>query len=97
MFAPGDPGATLIVTAAGLVDGSERVDEATQLIDFLLGEQGQRYFADETFEYPLAPGVATAGDVPPTEFGDVGSIDLDELDGGLERTRQLIADAGLES
>jgi len=96
-FAPGDPGATLIVTAAGIVEGSQQVDEATQLLDFLLGDRGQRYFADETFEYPLVPGVEPAGNVPPTEFGDVGSIDLDELEGGLERTRQLIADAGLES
>ncbi len=97
VFAPGYPGATLIVTAAAIVDGTDKTDESVQLIDFLLSDEGQRYFADETFEYPLAPGVATAGNVPPTEFGDVGSIDLDELDGGLERTRQMIADAGLES
>ena len=97
VFAVGDPGATLIVTAAAIIDGSDKVDDATQLIDFLLSSEGQQYFAEETFEYPLAPGVPTAGNVPPTEFGDVGSIDLDELEGGLEQTRQLIADAGLES
>jgi iron(III) transport system substrate-binding protein len=97
VFAAGDPGATLIVTAAGIIEGSEKADKATQLINFLLSDEGQRYFADETFEYPLAPGVPTAGNVPPTEFADVGGIDLDELEGGLERTRQLIADAGLES
>ena len=97
VFAAGDPGATLIVTAAGIIDGSDKADRATQLIDFLLSDAGQTYFAEETFEYPLVPGVPTAGDVPPTEFGEVGSIDLDELEGGLERTRQLIADAGLES
>lgn len=97
VFAAGDAGATLIVTAAGIIDGSDKADRATQLIDFLLSDEGQTYFAEETFEYPLVPGVPTAGDVPPTEFGEVGSIDLDELEGGLERTRQLIADAGLES
>jgi iron(III) transport system substrate-binding protein len=97
IFAVGDPGATLIVTAAAIIEGSEKADESTQLINFLLSEDGQRYFADETFEYPLVPGAATAGNVPPTEFGDVGSIDLDELEGGLEQTRRMIADAGLES
>lgn len=97
VFAPGDAGSTLIVTAAAIVDGTDKTDEAIQLIDFLLSEEGQRYFADETFEYPLVPGVSPAGNVPPTDFGDVGSIDLDELEGGLEQTRQLIADAGLES
>lgn len=97
VFADGDPGATLIVTAAGIIDGSEKVDEAAQLIDFLLSDEGQTYFADQTFEYPLVPGVPTSGNVPETEFGDIGSIDLDELEGGLERTRQMIADSGLES
>lgn len=97
VFAPDDPGSTLIVTAAGIIEGSDKVDEATQLLDFLLSTEGQTYFAEETFEYPLIPGVPTAGNVPPTEFGDPGSIDVDELEGGLERTRQLIADAGLES
>ena len=99
VFADGDPGATLIVTAAAIVDGSEQVDEATELIDFLLSTEGQTYFAEETFEYPLVPGVETAGNVPPIEFGDVGSIDLEELEGGLEtnppvdrrrRSRELI-------
>lgn len=97
VFAPGDAGGTLIVTAAAVVDGSDKVEQATQLIDFLLSEEGQTYFAEETFEYPLVPGIPTAGNVPETEFGDVGSIDLDELEGGLEQTRQMIADAGLES
>ncbi|MFK7917673.1 MAG: extracellular solute-binding protein [Ilumatobacter sp.] len=97
VFAPGDPGGTLIVTAAAIVDGTDKVELATQLIDFLLSSEGQTYFAEETFEYPLAPGIPTAGNVPDTVFGDVGSIDLDELEGGLERTREMIAEAGLES
>ena len=96
-FDNGDPGATLIVTAAALVDGSDQVENATEFLNFLLSETGQTYFAEETFEYPLAPGVPTAGGVPDIEFDDVGSIDLDELEGGLERTREIIADAGLES
>jgi iron(III) transport system substrate-binding protein len=97
VFAPGDPGSTLIVTAAAIVAGSDKADLADQFIEFLLSDEGQQYFATETFEYPLAPGQPTAGNVPPTEFGDVGSIDLDELDGGLSRTRELIEAAGLES
>ena len=97
VFAEGDAGSTLIVTAAGIIEGSDKVDEATQLIDFLLSHEGQTYFAEETFEYPLAPGTPTAGNVPPAVFGDVGGIDVDKLEGGLDRTRQLIAAAGLES
>lgn len=97
VFAAGDPGSTLIVTAASIVSGTDKAELANQFLEFLLSDEGQQYFASETFEYPLVPGQPTAGNVPPTEFGDVGSIDLDELDGGLSRTRELIEAAGLES
>lgn len=97
LFAPGDPGATLIVTATAIVDGTEKAELSNQFIEFLLSPEGQQYFAEETFEYPLVPGTPTAGNVPEIEFDDVGSLDLDELEGGLERTREMIAEAGLES
>ncbi|MFK8023690.1 MAG: extracellular solute-binding protein [Ilumatobacter sp.] len=97
VFAPGDPGGTLIVTAVGILEDSDQIELAEQFLQFLLSEEGQTYFAEETFEYPLAPGIPTAGNVPPIEFDDVGANDLNELDGGLERTREIIADAGLES
>ena len=90
-------GGTLIVTAAAIIDGTDKADFANEFITFLLSPEGQQYFAEETFEYPLVPGTPTAGNVPEIEFDDVGSLDLDELEGGLARTRELIADAGLES
>lgn len=95
-FAPDDPGSLLIVTGAAIVEGTDRPDVAAQLIEFLLGPEGQQYFADETFEYPLAIGQEPATEIPPIDFTDVGSIDFEELGGGLERTRELIAEAGLE-
>jgi iron(III) transport system substrate-binding protein len=97
VFEEGDPGSTLIVTAAAIIDGTDKPELADQFINFLLSPEGQEYFAEETFEYPLVPGVPTAGGVPETEFVSVGGLDLDELQGGLERTREMIADAGLES
>jgi iron(III) transport system substrate-binding protein len=96
VFADGDPGALLIVTGAAIVDGSDDVDAATQLIDFLLGSSGQQYFATETFEYPLAIGESPAANVPAIDFADVGGIAFEALGGGLERTREMIADAGFD-
>lgn len=95
-FALGDPGGVLIVTGAAIIDESDHSDEAAQLITWLLEEDAQRYFADETFEYPLASGVEPSGDLPPAEFSSVGGIDLTNLGNGLEGTRALIAEAGLE-
>ncbi|NND75010.1 MAG: extracellular solute-binding protein [Ilumatobacter sp.] len=99
-FAPDDPGSTLIITGAAIVDGTDRADVAAQLIDFLLSPTGQRYFAEETFEYPLAIGQSPATAIPPIDFGavgDVGGIAFEDLAGGLEATRALIATSGLES
>ncbi|MDH3682665.1 MAG: extracellular solute-binding protein [Acidimicrobiia bacterium] len=95
-FAVDDLGGVLIVTGAAIVEGTDRSAEAEQLVTWLLGEQAQRYFADETFEYPLAPGVEPAVTIPPASFAEVGGIDYDQLGGGLEATRDLITSAGLE-
>ncbi|MDJ0767475.1 MAG: extracellular solute-binding protein [Ilumatobacter sp.] len=96
IFPPDDPGGVLIVTAAGILEGTDQPDDAAALIEFLLGTAGQQYFAEETFEYPLADGEQPAGDVPAVEFGDAGAIDYESLGGGLDATRELIIDAGLE-
>jgi iron(III) transport system substrate-binding protein len=63
----------------------------------MLGEEAQRFFSEETFEYPLAAGVAALDELPPLSGIDVATFDLDRLGGGLERTKQLIDESGLES
>ena len=93
---PDDIGSLLIVTAAAVLKGSARSDEAAQLVRFLLEEKAQRYFSDQTYEYPLATGVAAATVLPPASFDGVSGIELDELGKDLESTRTMIRDAGLE-
>ncbi|MDH5288935.1 MAG: extracellular solute-binding protein, partial [Acidimicrobiia bacterium] len=94
-LADGDPGATLITTGAAILDGAANPGGGAELITFLLGESGQRYFADQTFEYPLATGMAPSGEVPPINFTDT-DIDVAALGGGLTATRDMITGAGLE-
>ncbi|MGI9645012.1 MAG: extracellular solute-binding protein, partial [Ilumatobacteraceae bacterium] len=96
LFAPDDPGSVLIVTAAAILEGANAPDEAAQLIEYLLSSNGQQYFAQETFEYPLAAGEEPAGDVPVVDFGNVGAIAYESLGGGLAATREMIVAAGLE-
>jgi iron(III) transport system substrate-binding protein len=93
---PDDIGSILIVTAATVLKSSDVQDEATQLVKFLLTEESQRYFSDQTYEYPLAAGVSAAEVLPPVEFGNPGGIDFDQLGGDLATTREMIRDAGLE-
>lgn len=93
----GDPGAVILTTAAGVLEtAGDREDDATALVEFLLSAEAQEYFAGETFEYPLAAGVEPATDLPPLDEIVAPRVDLDELAGGLERTRELIRESGLE-
>ena len=68
--------------------------EAERFIAFLLSREAQEYFAEETFEYPLAQDVPPAEGVrrrllrPPDE--DPGRL------GDIEGTARLIQESGLE-
>jgi hypothetical protein len=55
----------------------------------------QRFFSDETFEFPLASG-AEANDALPS-FDDINKtrVDLGELGGGLAATTEMIDESGL--
>jgi iron(III) transport system substrate-binding protein len=93
-----DPGAAVLTTAVGVLDtGADHAADAERFIDFLLSKQAQEYFARETFEYPLAAGARPAADLPPLDSIASPKVDLSSLGGGLQRTRELIRDSGLES
>jgi iron(III) transport system substrate-binding protein len=94
-FPAGDIGSLLIVTAATVIEGSDMEAEARQFLEYMLSEDAQRFFAGETFEYPLAAGVEPAESVPPLSDISLTHIDLDELGGGLRRTTELIEESGL--
>jgi iron(III) transport system substrate-binding protein len=96
-FPDGDLGSLLIVTAIGVLATVDDVESADRLVQFMLGEEAQRFFSEETFEYPLTAGVAALDELPPLGGIDVATFDLDRLGGGLERTKQLIDESGLES
>lgn len=96
-FAEGDIGSLLITTATAVIEGSEQAEEARSLVEFLLSEEAQQYFSQETFEYPLARDVPQAESVPPLSSINTTTIDLDGLGGGLARTAELIQDSGLDS
>jgi iron(III) transport system substrate-binding protein len=94
-FAPGDAGSLLIITGVAILANADDNDAARKLVEWLLGTEAQKYFADETFEYPLAIGSSPSSGIPAITFDDVGSIDFSDLGDGLERTREMITEAGL--
>lgn len=94
-FADGDIGGLVIPSAASIVAGTDDTEDAERFISFLLSEEAQRYFASETFEYPLADDVPAASGVPPLEtLAPPAGEQADQL-GDIEGTGKLIAEAGL--
>lgn len=63
-FAAGDPGNLIGATGVGVLDSSRRRSGAIRLAAFLLSQDAQRYFASETFEYPVAPDVDVGFGLP---------------------------------
>ncbi len=89
----GGPGSLVMVSGAGLLATSERPLAAQQFIRFLLSPQAQRYFAEQTKEYPLAQGIEPAADLPPLESVNAAQVDLSEL-GDLRGTLELLQEVG---
>jgi iron(III) transport system substrate-binding protein len=90
-----DVGSLVIITGAGILGSSPRSDEATQLVQFLLGEAAQKFFTDETFEYPLATSGRPAAGLPSLEEIQATTYDFDDIGGGLDATQELINVSGL--
>ncbi len=94
-FAGDDVGSMLIITAATVTTASDDADLANRFIAYLLSEAAQRYFSNETLEYPLAAGVAPAAVLPPLGGLEIGSIDFDALGDGFARSTEIIEASGI--
>jgi iron(III) transport system substrate-binding protein len=94
-FRTDDPGALVNVAGVGVLAATDAPEDATAVVEFLLSETAQQYFADETAEYPVIPGISsTEHDLPPLAEIDSHQIDLNSLD-SLEQTLVLLDEVGL--
>jgi iron(III) transport system substrate-binding protein len=93
-FADGDVGALVIPSTASLLAGTDKADEASRFVEFLLSPEAQRYFSDQTFEYPLVKGIPAAPGLPALASLHSPEYDVDALGGGLQQTVELIRSSG---
>ena len=91
----GDPGSLVMPSGVSVLANSEQAEDAHSFIEFLLSETAQRYFAERTYEYPLAAGVRPAASLPPIDSIPTPDIDISDLHTALERATDLVAQAGL--
>ena len=90
----GDPGALIMVSGIGVLEQSEQKETALKLVEFLLSEVGQQYFASQTFEYPVIEGVRTQRVLTPISEIDTPNIELQDLS-DLDGTLRLLQEAGV--
>ena len=90
----GDPGALVNVAGVGILRSTKASAAAAEFVNYLLGPSAQRYFAEQTFEYPLVAGVAPPAGLPPLSSIRSPDIDLSEL-ATLDQTLALIREVGL--
>lgn len=90
----GSISALVNVTGAGILTDAKDDPQAREFVEFLVSEQAQTYFLEETAEYPLALDGATPDDVPP--LAELGGPDIDLSDlASLEETVALLTEVGL--
>lgn len=88
-----DPGSVVLAAGAGILEASNNKFAARKFLEYLLSEDGQTYFADETYEFPLISGVETAPGLPPIDSVTKPDVDLSRL-GDVENTQNLLRDVG---
>jgi iron(III) transport system substrate-binding protein len=93
-MAPGDPGGLVNLAGIGMLASTDNRDAALALIRYLVSEEGQRYFAENTVEYPLIAGVQPSADLPTLESLQPPELDLSDLD-SIAQTQELLASVGL--
>jgi iron(III) transport system substrate-binding protein len=94
-FDEGDLGSMLLITTGAVLDTANDPELANRLLSFLLGEEAQTYFAEETLEYPLAAGVEPVEGLFPLDEIVSARLDFDTL-GSLDETIALIDESGLD-
>lgn len=94
-FAVPTAGSLVMPAGAGILKSSGNEEAAQEFIKFMLGDEAQTYFAEETFEYPLVPGVPANELLPPIDTIPTPEIDLSDLATVLDLATDLVAEAGL--
>ncbi|WES65783.1 extracellular solute-binding protein [Microbacter sp. GSS18] len=93
-FLPGDPGGIVNVTGAAILTAGVDDPDALALVEYLVSPAAQQYFVEETFEYPLLPGVDAPAGLPALETLVNPGLDLSDLDSVAE-TQEMLVRVGL--
>jgi iron(III) transport system substrate-binding protein len=92
----GDPGALVSVAGAAVLASTDQPDDAESFLEFLLSEDGQRFYVDEAeeAEYPLVDGISPKEGLPPLDTLEGPDVDLTSFGAEHEATIELLRETG---
>jgi iron(III) transport system substrate-binding protein len=82
------------VTGAAILAGAQGDPDALAFVEYLLSDEGQAYFVEQTYEYPLVPGIAAPEGLPELDTLVNPDLDLSDLE-SVSETQELLAAHGL--
>ncbi len=82
------------LAGAGFLTTSGSSNGAVVIVDFILTDEAQRYFAESTFEYPLVEGVEATPGISPLGSIQTPDVDLSDFE-DLSGTLRVPQDAGV--
>jgi iron(III) transport system substrate-binding protein len=89
-----DPGAFISVSGGGVLESSDKKDQAQQFIRFITGKTGQEVLEKGTsFEYPVASGVPANPALPPLDTLQAPAVDPSNLN--AQQVSDLMTKDGL--
>jgi iron(III) transport system substrate-binding protein len=89
-----DPGAFISVSGGGVLESSDKKDQAQQFIRFVTSRAGQEVLQKGTsFEYPVASGVSANPALPPLDSLQAPKVDPSTLN--AQKVSDMMTQAGL--
>lgn len=92
-FPGGDLGSLINVAGAAILNTTDQPYDALALVDYLLSDPAQEYFAQSTYEYPLVDSVEPSVNLPALADIETPAIDLSAL-ADLQGTLEMIENSG---
>jgi len=91
-FPPGGLGSLMLLTSVGVLESSDRTDEAFDFVRSLLGNEAQAFFTSSSKEYPLARGAkadpSLSVPIAKIPVSDNDLVDLKELQATIDLMKE---------
>lgn len=94
-FDAGDPGSFVNSAGVGILASAANPQGAAAFVDYLTGEPGQTFVAEDSWEYPVVAGYEASVDVLPLAEFQGPEVDLTTLGAALPEALALLAEVGM--